>query len=47
MFPPVSPGLPGIACPLLERALHINETAYGPDHPEVAATLNHLAWALA
>ena len=27
----------------ISGALHINETAYGPDHPEVAATLKHLA----
>ncbi len=26
-------GEPGTARPLLERALRINETTYGPDHP--------------
>ena len=26
-------GEPATARPLLERALHIRETAYGPDHP--------------
>ena len=39
-------GQPATARPLLERALHIRETAYGPDHLEVATTLNHLAWVL-
>ena len=28
--------------PLLERALAIAEAAYGPDHPQVAVTLNNL-----
>ena len=28
---------------LLERALAIDEAAYGPDHPEVATDLNNLA----
>jgi tetratricopeptide (TPR) repeat protein len=27
---------------MLERALHIREAAYGPNHPYVATTLNHL-----
>ena len=31
---------------LLERALYLDETAYGPDHPEVATALTNLAWAL-
>jgi Tfp pilus assembly protein PilF len=31
------------ARPLLERALAIDETVYGPDHPEVATRLNNLA----
>ncbi len=31
------------AAPLMERALRIEETAYGPDHPEVATVLSHLA----
>jgi tetratricopeptide (TPR) repeat protein len=39
-------GQPAHARPLLERALQIFETAYGPDHPQVASILNHLAWAL-
>jgi tetratricopeptide (TPR) repeat protein len=39
-------GQPGTARPLLQRALHIYETAYGPDHPHVAATLVNLAWVL-
>jgi tetratricopeptide (TPR) repeat protein len=30
---------------LLERALAIKERHYGPDHPEVATTLNSLGWA--
>ena len=30
------------ARPLLERALGIDEAAYGPDHPEVATALNNL-----
>jgi Tfp pilus assembly protein PilF len=34
------------ARPLFERALHIREAAYGPDHPEVALTLGSLAIAL-
>jgi hypothetical protein len=29
--------------PLLRRALAISELSYGPDHPEVATTLNNLA----
>ncbi len=36
-------GQPGTARPLQERALRLAETAYGPDHPHVAATLNNLA----
>jgi tetratricopeptide (TPR) repeat protein len=39
-------GEPAIARTLCERALHINETAYGPDHPHVASTLTNLAEAL-
>ena len=39
-------GQPATARPLFERALHIRETAYGPDHREVAASLNSLARAL-
>ena len=31
------------ARPLLERALAIDEAAYGPDHPHVATALNNLA----
>jgi tetratricopeptide (TPR) repeat protein len=31
---------------LIERALAIDEAAYGPDHPEVAANLNNLALVL-
>lgn len=31
------------AKPLFERALDIQENALGPNHPEVAATLNNLA----
>ena len=34
---------PGEAKILLERALAIDEAAYGPDHPTVAARLNNLA----
>ena len=30
----------------MSGALHINETAYGPDHPHVASTLTNLAEAL-
>jgi tetratricopeptide (TPR) repeat protein len=30
----------------LERAFDINETAFGPDHPEVASTLNNLGQVL-
>jgi len=36
-------GQPATARPLLERALHIRETTYGPDHPHVATTLSNLA----
>ncbi|HET9255791.1 MAG TPA: FxSxx-COOH system tetratricopeptide repeat protein [Pseudonocardiaceae bacterium] len=39
-------GQPASARLLLERALRIRETAYGPDHPHVAASLNQLAWTL-
>ena len=39
-------GQPATARPLLERALHIAETAYGPDRPEVAIVLNNLAGVL-
>ena len=31
------------AQPLYERALRIREETLGPDHPDVAMTLNHLA----
>ena len=40
---PARPGAPDQAQPLLERALAIDEAAYGPDHPDVATTLNNLA----
>ena len=36
-------GQPGQARPLQERALAIDEAAYGPDHPDVAPDLNNLA----
>ncbi|MDQ3274477.1 MAG: FxSxx-COOH system tetratricopeptide repeat protein, partial [Actinomycetota bacterium] len=36
-------GQPATARPLFERALHLDETAHGPDHPHVATTLNNLA----
>jgi tetratricopeptide (TPR) repeat protein len=36
-------GLPAEARPLQERALAIDEAAYGPDHPTVARDLNNLA----
>jgi hypothetical protein len=42
-------GVPGhvlVTRPLLERALAITETAYGPDHPSVATCLNNLALTL-
>lgn len=32
----------GIAAGLLTRALSIRERVYGPDHPEVASTVNEL-----
>src|SRR5918911_1318810 len=31
------------AVPLIERSLAIRERAFGPDHPQVAASLNNLA----
>jgi tetratricopeptide (TPR) repeat protein len=34
------------ALPLHQRALRIREAALGPDHPDVAADLNHVGWAL-
>jgi tetratricopeptide (TPR) repeat protein len=34
------------ARPLYERALAIDEAAYGPDHPTVATNLNNLATVL-
>jgi tetratricopeptide (TPR) repeat protein len=37
---------PADALLLCERALRIHETAYGPDHPEVATGLTHLDWVL-
>jgi hypothetical protein len=33
----------GAAEPLYQRALRIRETALGPDHPDVALSLNNLA----
>jgi tetratricopeptide (TPR) repeat protein len=30
--------------PLYQRALAIREKALGPEHPDVATSLNHLAW---
>ncbi|MGW4944485.1 tetratricopeptide repeat protein, partial [Actinoplanes sp. NPDC004185] len=36
-------GRPGEARPLAERALAIDEAAYGPDHPEVGTYLSNLA----
>jgi tetratricopeptide (TPR) repeat protein len=33
----------GEALPLAERALAIDEAAYGPDHPDVGTALNNLA----
>jgi tetratricopeptide (TPR) repeat protein len=39
-------GQPAQAKPLFERALRIDEAAYGPDHPEVATHLKNLASAL-
>jgi tetratricopeptide (TPR) repeat protein len=36
-------GKPEEARPLLERALKIGETTYGPDHPAVATSLSNLA----
>jgi tetratricopeptide (TPR) repeat protein len=39
-------GQSATAHPLLKRALHLAEIAYGPEHTEVAATLNNLALAL-
>jgi len=35
-------GRPRQARPLLERALALDQTAYGPEHPYVGAILNHL-----
>ena len=40
-------GQPEQARPLAERALAIDEAAYGPDHPDVAIRLNNLAQILA
>ena len=39
-------GQPAEARPLAERALAIDEAAYGPDHPDVAIDLNNLAMIL-
>ena len=36
-------GEPAAARPLLERALAIDESTYGPDHPDVALRLSNLA----
>jgi tetratricopeptide (TPR) repeat protein len=37
---------PIAARPLHERALQIQETLYGPDHPDLTTTLNDLGWVL-
>jgi tetratricopeptide (TPR) repeat protein len=37
---------PAEALPLQERALRIDEAAYGPDHPDVATDLNYVGRAL-
>ncbi|MFB9963838.1 tetratricopeptide repeat protein, partial [Sinosporangium siamense] len=37
-------GQPGEAVPLLERALAITETAYSPNHPDVATLRNTLSY---
>ena len=42
--PLLGPGLYARAEPLYVRALAIREAALGKDHPEVAQTLNDLAW---
>ena len=39
-------GRPAEALPLHERALRIDEAAYGPDHPDVAIHLNLVGRAL-
>ncbi len=39
----IAVGLTGEAIVVLEQAVQIDEAAYGPDHPEVAADLNLLA----
>lgn len=39
-------GQPAAAQPLCERALHIREARYGPDHPDVAESLDALGWLL-
>jgi tetratricopeptide (TPR) repeat protein len=39
-------GQPAAARPPLERALHIDETVHGPDHPAVAIPLSNLAMVL-
>jgi len=39
-------GRPGEARPLFERALAIDEQAYGPNHPEIAIDLSNLAGVL-
>jgi tetratricopeptide (TPR) repeat protein len=39
-------GRPADARPVVERALAIDEAAYGPDHPNVANDLNNLALVL-
>jgi tetratricopeptide (TPR) repeat protein len=36
-------GDPARARPLAERALAIDETSYGPEHPKVATSRNNLA----
>ena len=36
-------GRPADSKPLLERALAVDEAAYGPDHPDVGPALNNLA----
>jgi tetratricopeptide (TPR) repeat protein len=40
-------GQPAAAQPLLERALHINETSLGRDHPYTLTSRNNLAYAYA
>lgn len=37
-------GRPGDAAPLLQRAVDLRRNALGPDHPDLATSLIHLAW---